>query len=679
MKEVLLKSLTLCNFKGEVSRTTTFGDGVTTIAGANGIGKSRHFDAYLWLLFGKDAQDRKDYEVKTRRADGSVLHEVECSVEGVLLVDGTETTLKRAIVEEWVKPRGAAERVYKGDTTKCWWNGVPLTVGEYSRRVAALIADGSDTAAMVFKILTNPAYFATMDWRTRRGLLMALAGDVRDEEVAAGNADFTALLRQLSGTTLSDFRAERAARKKRLNNELRQIQPRIDQTVKVTPEREDSAALAAAAEDAAAQMAQLIKERSDIDAAHQTLYAKRKAQMSKIEELRERADSLVRAANSDVSKRQWAVSEQRSKAQRELARMQDTMEEQTRTLARCEDYERQLATTLATLAERRNTLLDEWRTVSSEEYSGSDTCAVCGQPLPADKLAQARELFENGKAQRLVVNISQGKAVATEIAHTKQKMAESAALRERTRQQWTELAARYATAQTAYAALPRETDITAIAPQDLPEWVALQQEIDAMQQALDRSATVDDTTDIDARMQSLDEQQRDLVTRQARQKIVAECDAEVARLEERGRDLAQQIADIEHEEFILHEFTRAKVAECEKRINSQFTMVTFQMYEYTLDGNPVETCIPLIKGVPYGTANTASKINAGIDIITTMCRYYGITMPIFIDNRESVNEITPTASQVVNLLVTTDDTLTVTATNSHNEEDYSLCECTLTH
>src|SRR3712207_1715292 len=66
MKKVTLKSLTLVNFKGEKERTTVFNADVTTISGGNGLGKSRHFDAFIWLLFGKDSQDRKDYEVKTR-------------------------------------------------------------------------------------------------------------------------------------------------------------------------------------------------------------------------------------------------------------------------------------------------------------------------------------------------------------------------------------------------------------------------------------------------------------------------------------------------------------------------------------------------------------------------------------------------------------------------------------
>ena len=120
MKKVILKSLTFCNFKGEKNRTTEFHDDVTTIMGGNGCGKSRHFDAFIWLLFGKDTLDRKDYEVKTR-VNKEVLHKVECSVSGVLMVDGEEITMKRAIIEDWRKPAGHIEQVYKGDHSECWW------------------------------------------------------------------------------------------------------------------------------------------------------------------------------------------------------------------------------------------------------------------------------------------------------------------------------------------------------------------------------------------------------------------------------------------------------------------------------------------------------------------------------------------------------------------------------
>ena len=53
MKAIQLKSITLRNWRGEKERTTQFHtDGtVTRICGRNGLGKSRHMDAFCWLLF----------------------------------------------------------------------------------------------------------------------------------------------------------------------------------------------------------------------------------------------------------------------------------------------------------------------------------------------------------------------------------------------------------------------------------------------------------------------------------------------------------------------------------------------------------------------------------------------------------------------------------------------------
>ena len=232
MKQVVLKSLTLCNFKGEKERTTNFNADVTTITGGNGMGKSRHFDAFIWLLFGKDTQDRKDYEVKTR-INGQELHNMECSVSGVIVVDGQEITLKRAFVEDWVKPRGQVERVFKGNHTECWWNDTPVNVGEYTKRIEAII-DSS-----VFKMITNPAFFVGMNWKLQREQLFQLAGTITDAEIASRNPEFALLLDKISGKSLADFKKELVARKKRLQDELAQIQPRIDQTHKMKPENGD--------------------------------------------------------------------------------------------------------------------------------------------------------------------------------------------------------------------------------------------------------------------------------------------------------------------------------------------------------------------------------------------------------------------------------------------------------
>ena len=60
MQKIVLKSLSLTNFKGARSQEIVFSEQGTVISGENGTGKTTIFDAFLWLLFGKDSSGRSD-------------------------------------------------------------------------------------------------------------------------------------------------------------------------------------------------------------------------------------------------------------------------------------------------------------------------------------------------------------------------------------------------------------------------------------------------------------------------------------------------------------------------------------------------------------------------------------------------------------------------------------------
>ncbi len=53
-------------------------------------------------------------------------------------------------------------------------------------------------------------------------------------------------------------------------------------------------------------------------------------------------------------------------------------------------------------------------------------------------------------------------------------------------------------------------------------------------------------------------------------------------------------------------------------------------------------------------ANTAGQMNAGLDIINTLCKFYGVCAPRYSLITESVNDIIETESQIINLVVNKD-------------------------
>ena len=71
---------------------------------------------------------------------------------------------------------------------------------------------------------------------------------------------------------------------------------------------------------------------------------------------------------------------------------------------------------------------------------------------------------------------------------------------------------------------------------------------------------------------------------------------------------------LKKEEYTVEQFTKTKIDECESRINGMFKHVSFRLFDYTIENNAVETCIPLVDGVPFPSANTAGQMNAGLDI-----------------------------------------------------------------
>lgn len=650
MKRVTLKSLTLCNFKGEKERTTNFNPDVTTISGGNGLGKSRHFDAFIWLLFGKDSKDRKDYEIKTR-IDGQELHNVECSVTGVIEVDGEEITLKRALMEDWVKPRGQVERVFKGNHTECWWNDTPVNVGEYAKRIEAIIASS------VFKMITNPAFFVNMPWKLQREQLFQLAGTVTDAEIAARKPEFAALLDKISGKSLADFKAEISARKGRLKEELEQIQPRIDQTYKMMPENEDFNAIEVQIGMIDNEIKDIDRSIADMTATIRKMYEAEQEKQKKVNDLKSQCQKIIFKATEDAQKAAFEANSRRreiestiSSKEREIAFNRREIESGRKEIERLEAE-------IKKLKAEQDDLRGKWYEENGKAYNGETICPHCGQELPVAMVEQAREIFIKEQVCKCNDLNDKGMLLGTRIKDLEARIKEVQANIENVAVD--SINAEIEKLKAEFCQLP-VVDAAAVVPESIPEWVELQEQIKVIEATISTEKAVSDVTMTESEKKSeLNEKRDALKKRLANRDAIKKYENEIERLEARGKELAQQIANAEKEEYTIEQFTRTKIDECETRINSMFKFVTFRLFDYTLENNAVETCIPLVGGVPYPSANTAGQINAGLDIINTLCKFYGICAPIFIDNRESVNDIVETESQIINLVVNKDNFLTI--------------------
>lgn len=647
MKQIVLKRMELHNFRG-ANRVTDFNESQTIISGWNGSGKTRHFDAFCWCLFGKDSKDRKDYEVKTRE-NGKTLQKTDAEVTLHLIVDGQPVKLTRTLHEQWVKPHGQENEVFKGNTTLCAIDDVPMKVTDFNIRIADILQDE------LFKMLTNPEYFCTMPWQTMRDMLMSIAGEITDDQVAQ-TPEYKALLASLNGMKMWDYKAKIAEEKRKAKEQLKEIQPKIDQTQKLKPEVKDWNVLEMMKEEQMRIIKQIDARLTDKAEDDRIRFEELNSYKHKVEELKSKQRmAVLKAQSAENESHQDALQEwQRLSRDSENLHRQILNQQYVETQA-LKDLDRSTLK-LTEYKEKRTALLAKYNQVADLEYMESDRCKYCGQRLPESQLSEARGKFDEQIERQLREITNEGrenneniKRCESEIAiHREESNNASAELKRLNQQYENTLELLNATPKPQ----PRQ-----IEPESIKEWRDCQEVIEKIQRLI---ATFD-TSSTDEERETLNQRKREAREDIARldkqlqdRETIKRYDAEVERLEQLGRELSAQIAEIEKTEYTINSYTRDKIAMVENRVNQLFTKVRFQMFDYTIEGNETEVCIPIVNGVQYGSANQADRIMAGFDIAQTLSRHFSVLAPIFVDNAEALSEYPEMPNQMIYLEVSRD-------------------------
>ena len=676
-KQVKIRRIALANFKGLRNVAVDFGDTATTISGHNGTGKTTIADAFAWLLWGKDSEGNSDtkFGIKTTDANGDFIPDLEHEVIGNFDITDTETgevtnvELRRVYVEEWRTPKGETERILKGHRTDFFYNGVPLkTKTEYDAKVAAIIPEG------LFKVLTDPYYFLTLHWKAQRELLLQIAGNIDDSTVAATRADFAGLLNRVTGKTMEEYKKEISARRTKIETQLDKIPTRKDEATRNTPVAPDYAALET-------EKARLETELSQIDAAttsaaeaNRVAYEKAAELQAQINGKRSQQQTALFNATEAARSLSQVESDERSEAafySRERQRIADNI---SRAEQHKKGYEAQKADLIA-----------RWNAVNEAEYqekeyttAGPLLCPIFGH-LCADPDAtnrhkcdaataaeqfranqdKEREAFYAEQTKQLDSMDAEGQelnrliaAQDTEIARLQKEAADL-------EKAHTDKAAEYVAKKKQYAdtiaAHPRISTNPVIKGEDLPTWVTLQTEIDQLTAQLPQAATQTDTAALRQKKAELTSRLDDIKQKLGLRAIIEASAARIAELDKKAATLAQEKASLQIEEDLIDDFVKDRMTEVERRVNGLFSRVRFKMYKPLVNGEEEPDCVAFVDGTRYQDKNHAGQINAGLDVINTLCAYHGVTAPIFVDNAESVNDFIPTAGQLIKLVVTNGD------------------------
>lgn len=648
MKEIKIKEMHLVNFKGVRELQIKFNDGMTTICGRNGSGKTTILDAFTWLLFGKDSQDRKQFNIKTLDENSVPIPQLPHEVSAVLLVDGKEVRLCRRYNEIWRRRQGRAVTEFDGHDEERIYDDVPMKVNEWRDKINAIVEES------VFKFITIPSYFPTRKPEVQREMLFDMAGRITDEEIAKGNEQHMALLKALDGRTMAEYKTAVTAKKNRLKDEAKGIPDRIDERKRSMPQEEDWGQLQADLEGFEEELSGIDKQIGDITEAHRAADKRRRDMSNHLSDLEKQRDKRKYEIESEVSKDYYKALQKESDHKSDIRtkeaerdRLSDEREEQQKVIEGCQ--------------QTREKLVAEWKEIKAKKLEfdpDAFICPTCKRELDADDVERKRdeltENFNQSKAKQLADNQQKGVA-------NKEKMEKAEAKKKELDEQIAKLTDEITKMQSVTFASVEEPDATEAIVNDakIKELDAAIEKAKADLEA-DTNAEEQDTTELQRRKSEINIEISDIRIRLAKREDIEKDNKRIAELEEQLRKLNSEIAEQEGIEMQMLEFSKARAAAIESRVNGMFKMVRFKMFDTLVNGSEVETCVATVDGVPYDDGlNNAKCINAGIDIINAICNHIGVRAPIFIDNAESVNEIIPTDSQLVRLVVSNDKQLTI--------------------
>lgn len=664
MKNIQLKELNLINFKGIIRQNIKF-DKNTNIFGDNGTGKTTIFDAFTWLLFGKDSTDRKDFEIKTLDTNNTVIPKIEHEVSAIIYVEKEEISIKKILKENWVKKRGALESEFSGNVTEYFWDGIPMQQKEFQSKVSTILDE------TVFKLLTNPLAFNSLKWQDRRKVLVDIAGSISDNDLAKGNAEYEALVAKLTnGKTLDDYRKQIAASIKKAKEDIKAIPTRIDEVTRSKPEAHDFLQLNIELQNHQLKLVKIDSEIADSNKAFQSKLDAQKVKRVQANNLKAEIQSIVENSKREAKEKVKPDTSIFDKLKAKLKDLEENLESGKSGLATLNSKVVALENQIQQVDIKILTKRNEWATENAKELKFEDNafcCPTCKRDFEAldieAKKAEMEINFKNQKAKSVSEINSIGKSLSEEKENLQKEVE---ILNGRIEKGKVHISSLQKEIDNTRAEL--DTEILKISPvDDLQENLVFES---ILSMNVDYKIKKSELENLESTIEEIPEvNNSELVEK--RKLLVSEIDSiksklqnevqidavnqRIIDLENEESNLAQQIANVEKTQFIIENFNKLKIDTLEQKINSKFKFVNFRMFETQINGGEVECCDALIDGVPFSDANTASKINAGLDIINTLCEFYQVTAPIFIDNRESIINLIDIESQIINLIVSEAD------------------------
>lgn len=638
MENIRIRKMRLENFKCHRKLELSFDGRNASIYGDNATGKTSVYDALTWLLFGKDSRGNgeKNIDIKPLNAAGEVAdHQAVTEVEAVLLVNGDETSLRRTYQEVWSTKRGSTEATYDGNTSEYYINGVPCKKNQFDEKIRSIVPE--DT----FRMLTSVNYFASdLPWQKRREILFQIAGVMDDRAVMETDGRFAPLMDAMGRLSLDDLKRKLLAEKKGYVGARNEIPARISECQKTIDDlasldfsgaRENLELLNASRENLSGQLLAINRNSAADSKRNELEQAKLELRRLDMDNAAYRREQEAKAPNTEHLRRSLSVTRrQADNARADNEALRSSLERNERHIAECRET---------------------WGQINAETFTGG-TCPTCGQALPAYQLKTAREKFEAGKQKRLNEVVARADYWKLDKTNTENRIAINEDLIARADAEVTNLEDQIQRAEQAAVSVNiQDMEGYAEKSASLKAWIA---QVEAELDALNRNSS-EAGREIREKIATVNAQIAQTMTVISKEDTLKYARGRIEQLRADAAAGAEKLQEVEKLLFLMEEFTRYKTSFVEDTVNSLFRLAAFRLYREQANGGVEDRCDVTYNGVPYMGLNSGMKINVGIDIINTLSRAYGVTVPLFVDNAESVTRLENPDTQVIRLVVSEND------------------------
>nr|WP_302596435.1 AAA family ATPase [uncultured Cellulosilyticum sp.] len=635
--KLTIKSLSLSNFKGVKQLNLMLDSTEVRLHGANGSGKTTVADAHSFALTGNDSTGAKANTI-TLDADNNKVYGANEVIE-VLDVDGTEISLGRKVITKLGKSKG--EEVEK-TTYEYTINGAQLKATEYEAYIREHITKGR-IDSKEFLILTNPTAFQELPWEKQKEFLYKVVGEITDDEVINQHEEYEFLREFLKISDVKQYRTT-------VNKAIKEREVSINKLQGVIEEKQRAHAPVDTLD---SLLAVKEKKEAEINQLKESL----KGSNEIMDKIREK-QKLILEIESIREREKVSYEEEQSKAYNssssELKRTTEAIREIQFDISKCRESIENLEKEYKHYDEDvRSEFRARWDKVVTAALRDKDTvCPTCGRELEVDKLEEVKKDFENRrelKKKEMILESNENKAKMESI------QANIKSLNEKLTEYGNEVAGLMAKEVELKAIIAQGNDFTPFDTSSFDEEVkSVQAEIDSL--------SVPNTSEIDCKIEAVRSEITDILFKiEAVRKydvLQKEIEEKKVELKEMQLTLADDIRKVE----LSKDFSKIKAEMLEAKINSMFEKVKFKLFETQKNGEVKETCTALavasngaLVDLKSGYANTALRIQAGIEIINSLQKHFDFYCPIIVDNRESVTELPRTDAQVISLIVSEND------------------------